>query len=345
MRELERRGFDAESTVREGLGDDIASAICIGHMLGQLPSTKGRVPRPPEGWTGLLAPIGDDSRLLNAGIAYSADVFRVMAWARNAAIAEIIAWTPPSAEQFKALSAHPNFAHGIYRWIVDRSLQTYLEDWRTESLHFEWRYLRGETPAPCPTLEMRCRRVGEAQLSLLIADRAVRNEATRPPLPLDRYVRIALELLEEGQRARASELFEAITEVDPDHGRALNNYAFCVLPDAPEAALSALDRASRLGLEWDPFVVANRVLGLLLLGKLTAALDLADRFYERYSDICWSSGWLWQIEIPLADPKIVEVEDARIYVVEAAVCGARASGDPALTKTWEARLAEVHGTG
>lgn len=166
-------------------------------------------------------------------------------------------------------------------WLFDRFTQTYLEDWKLESLRREWKYLHAELDASWPRREMRTRVIPASQLAETITDRLLRAQdedpmhATRDSLT-NQLVSPALEFLEEGRRAEAVVLFDAALRHDDDDAAAYNNLAFCLIPDEPENAILLLDRAIELGGPTSLMFKANRILALAYAGRVTSALTSAE---------------------------------------------------------------------
>jgi hypothetical protein len=350
MKELERRGFDVEMLVKEAWRDRLAVSIASSVVVRAEESFGGRYPEAPEGWDQVMALVPE---LAMAGVASDETtplaslmrqagrhVPRIVSWILTTPIEAVVNWIPPNPDEFARLDENLAIeGDGPQKWVSDRFLEAYLSDWQQSSLNLEWRYSHGECVAPCHAKEMRERSIDEVSLAKAIADRAVSDEDRRAAVPLGhQYVRLALDLLREGRREQAAAIFRAVTEVDPRRAEAHNNYGFCILPDDPSRALTAFDAAARLGWEWSPISISNRMVAYVELGKFTTALDLADEVFAKYDDLPATPGWLWSRSAPMSDPKLDDVQDSRAYIVKVAMEAAERSGDDQLIRLWKARM-------
>ncbi len=290
--ELERRGFDVEMLIRDGMSRDIASGVLWAVLLPRIVrddevDVLAHVP-PAIGWPDLLINDLDaqGQELVSSVLAYGSAVEH---WVRTAPLQKVLAWEAPQKSSFRLLEGGRT-PGGTHRWLCDRFLKTFLTDWSTDSLKAEWAYLHGRAIAPCPAEEMRVRKVDEDDIARVLADR-VALKTNIPVIQTHGFVLIAVDLLREGKRASAAALFEAIIASEPDHAEAHNDFGFCILPDNPQRALFALQRAAELGFD-EPANYGNRILAFALLGRLTPALDLAERFAER-TDLHVGVGWMW----------------------------------------------------
>lgn len=338
MEELARRGFDSELVVRHGMAPTLAAGMAFTVVLPMLGIVAAEfLPSPPPGWAEfVLGPEAHsaDSDQLMATAGRSVGV--IAGWlAAEAPIDDIINWAPPSRSEVSSLNAIPDDVAAPHRWIVHRFLETYLEDWTMSSLRLEWLWLRGEAVPMCPSREMAARRISETDLSKVIADRSVKNaDRSENSIPVERFTRVAVDLLMEGGRDAAASLFRAILDAEPNNAQAHNNLGFCIMPDDAAGALLEFDRAASLGLEFTPMVIGNRIYALAALGRATSALDLAERLVERFHEIPEINGWMWAFE---GDPKLLEVNDIRRYALDLAVHIAEGTGDAELLRVWVAR--------
>lgn len=340
MDELGRRGFDPELLVREGM-PSISSSITMSVVMPRLGVCGAdSLPTPPPGWEDVILGSVPESAGLDKLLQSALSSERLNEWISSAPLEDIIAWRAPTQSDL-VLHSQPREDHSArHRWLVQRFLVTYLDDWETSSLTLEWLYLHGQVAPPCPSREMAARRIEEAELGKVIAHRSVGEaQESRSTIPVERFVRVALQLLREGRREVAANLFEVIVEAEPNNAQALNNFGFCVLPDRPAIALAAFDRASSLGWALAPMILGNKMHALALLGRATSALDLADQLIERFDEIPGMEGWMW--EFNSEDPKLVDVTDMRLYALDLAVRIAEDTCDPELARVWEGKRAAV----
>jgi hypothetical protein len=340
--QLLERGVDAEGLVRNGMSPLIAGAIVLAVIVtAEAASIGGEAPpvEAPTEWVSLLESSAPDTgeRIRER----LASLPRLTTWVHAAPLDEILNWQAPKPEEFRDLSDASLTRFDPNQWLVERFTRTYLDGWSTESLHHEWRYLHAQVLAPCSPAVMAERRIDERDLSCEIAHRAVDAPKTTSQVPLHGYVDRAAALLGEGRRHAAADMFKIVTEVDKDHTEALNNYGFCILPDDPERALTALRSAAQKGWGTEPVNIANRVLALATLGRRTAALQLAEEHFTNGAESRFGSGYLWDINTPLVEPKLIRVDRVDRYIAELAARVAEETGDNELAVRWRKRCAAM----
>jgi tetratricopeptide (TPR) repeat protein len=298
--------------------------------------------RSPEGWFAVARERGDAWTRDQVGTIFR-QAGRVTHWLSLRPLNELLEWRAPVSVDFAAVpqggAPKPNPED---RWVADRFMQTYLEQWSYESLLLEWAYLHGDRVAPCGPEAMRSRHVPAEELANAIAWRAARGEEGRRTnnMTVAQFVEPALAHLRAGQFATAAAIFDACRIAAPNDGEAHNNYGFCILPIDPGAALEALERAADLGMRLALVNTANRMLAAYRLGRAGTALEIASR---AAASTAWKSpafGWLWNWEP--GTPKLVELPDVRFYIAEFAISIARDSGEPAANRSWSARLGDLN---
>lgn len=339
---LAGRGIDVELLIREGLAAFISAQIGLTVVLPLILERQGvavgPLPVPPAGWREALLPEG------KAPSGPPDIPFRHLeSWVRAAPFDDLIDWRAPTREDLLSLGPRNDDGGGLHRWLADRCLGTYLQSWATESLRLEWKYLHGMAVAPCPSSEMAFRNIDENELAKTIADRDAGRTSRRRQPSLERFTLRAVELLNQGDFGEAAAVFEAMTEVAPDHAEAWNNYGFCLLPGRPSEALSALERAASLGFETIPVNVGNRLLALACLERITSALEFAESSYDTLREQRPWPGWLWAWQPDDPSWKLVEVDDVRLHTVDLAAKVAERTGDAALTAVWRSRRSEIAG--
>ena len=166
----------------------------------------------------------------------------LISWSIDAPFSEIINWSPPGSLAEQPLSKSPQPRDPSSAWILDRFMTTYLNEWKTESLRLEWKYLHGELQAPCSQSDMRLREIPEHDLSKTMADRLVRYEDGRPSLT-QRLKPSALRYLRENRHQQAAILFETAIDQDYADAEGHNNLGFCLIPTDPNSAIESLERA------------------------------------------------------------------------------------------------------
>lgn len=190
----------------------------------------------------------------------------------------VLAWQAPPPGIFCALNVSSQAEeHGLWLW--ERNTVTDLNDWTTSSLVAEWRAheVADHNLSPLVYGERSCDHERVASTVLMRMSSAGRNEPRRVVrLHASELTNRAVELLEGGDYAGASDLFAGLVELRPWDGEALNNLGFCLVPTDPEAALLRLQEASLYPHDNVPLNVANRVFVLALLGRHDDALALAE---------------------------------------------------------------------
>jgi hypothetical protein len=341
--ELTKRGFDAELLVRHGVSRALASAIVLSVLVPRIlaatedpPEGLDALTPAPPGWDDVIQ-LGDSApsrQFVNAVArhlqAASAGEHFLLAWIEEAPLDDIIDWHPPGLH-LEGVQPDLGELCFLHRWVLDHFLNTYLGDWDTRSLHFEWEYIHGRLVPPCPASELSARRIAVEHIAPLIADRAIADAKPKTSTPLNRYVMLAVDLLHEGRRNAAAALFEVVMQFEPANAEAHNNYAFCVLLDRPDVALSELDKAVEAGWAQNPIVIANRMFAMMLLGRYTSALSLAETVVDNFDMFPPFNGWMWTFE---GESKLFEVPDIRGYALDLAVEIASRAGNPELVLQW-----------
>lgn len=328
IKELDRRGFDTELLVRYGFGDAIAARLALYPVIKRIVDD---LPALHDDWQTVIA--NDPS--VHAAIAQAP---RILAWLEEAPFDDILALRAPARDYFDGLELEEDYRDRAapHRWVTTRFLKTYFQDWSTDSLRLEWKYWRGLATPLCPTAQMNSRSVDDRILASELLQRLETDKESPRRFPLERYVLLAIRLLEEGRRSEAAEIFRVVKEADPNDPHAFNNYGFCILPDDALGALAAFQRASELGWEEWPLTVANRMLAMALLGRFTPALELAERHLNALA-VSPGRAWLWRVESPLSAGKLEEYRDVRQYILDLAVRIAEETGDPSIVRSWISR--------
>ncbi len=365
VRELDRRGFDGEALVREGLRSDIVPAIIFFSLVADVVAEANRSTVGDKieddvvrKWMRLLEPgEGHDG----SGREQILDVVarhgpRLGGWLSTGPLEAVMNWEAPTPEEWKAFRPAGPSLDSAHRWLVDRFTRPYLNDWSTFSLKAEWKYAHAEKLPPCNRKEMKERRIDPNELDRVIAHRVVAVEDNENDqgveaavqhitLKIDAnlYAPVALKLLNNGEREAATALFEAAIALNDSDAVAHNNLGFCLLPDRPKDALVALERAAELSFPQRLMNVANRLYGLVALRRYSSALDLAASCYDEWPDLIVGveSGYLWDFSTPASSPILRKVEDIRLYVVALIRHAAALAGNEAIAGEWLSRTAEM----
>ncbi len=153
----------------------------------------------------------------------------------------------------------------------------------------------------------------------------------------------AVRLILDGQRSAAATLFAAILIRDLEDFESYNNYGFCLLPDDPEAALSALEKAHSLG-DNSSVNLTNRVLALSWLDRSAMALELAFNATQEWGKLDQTPSFLWDFKSQREETFLLANVCPRCYLVRLSVRIAESTGDDVLSARWR-RFAEKVGIG
>lgn len=352
--ELYHRGFDVEELITEAIVPSMAASIAFLTLLPTVIAAAGEaVPgdwsySARAGWQDLLFDDGlkveERAKEAAAGIITPADAMdrtlgsvpKIVAWLLAQPPLSLIDWPTPTPEEYRLVEPVPLPEPGRHVWVVDRFTTTYLAEWHTSSLHFEYRYQTGAAAVPpCVATEMRRRQVPAIDIAIEVAARATgTRHGPQHAAPAQKYVGLAVDMLKNGSRSAAAAIFDAAHQASPLDPMAMNNRGFCLLPDAPAQALQDLERAAELGFRSHGHNLANRMLALLYLNRHTTALAVAE---EEWPSSDYTGAWLWDFRS--AEPTVVYVADVAIYVVDLAAHIADAAGDPVDRERWLARRA------
>ena len=354
--ELYRRGFDADALLHEvyvpALATMTATWVMVRLLAGdQVALDWSYVER--SGWAALLlddqgdlAAVVDSVRSagkdhLNATVArlMTSGRAKVEHWMATLSLDELVAWRVPTAAQYEALEESLAEPSGPQVWVMERFINTYLDSWSTESLHHEWAYIHGKAVAPCGPAQMRARRIAREDLACAIANRATGTPVGGlgpASLPLAKYVGVAVELLQKGERASAAAIFDVACNMSPRAPEPFNNRGFCRLPDEPDAAVHDFEKAIALGLPDIALATGNRMLALHRLGRNASAMAIAD---ELWMNGVGSRSQVFVWDFRADTPTLISGVDSGAYVADLATFIAEQASDDTLAAVWRARLA------
>ena len=351
--ELDKRGFEVEAIIREVIvpllarmiSGWVAMAIAAGDALPEQLTAYKRTP-----WTTLLLDSTESpedavraARTTPETITVAIQrlfspegIGRIVAWMRSATLADLVRWRTPTPDELRDLPvAGSESTSSVQMWVHERFTSTYLENWSTTSLYHEWQYLHGHRPAPCSPNQQALRRIDKNQLSVVIAERATADDRTRggDNYVVSKYVGVAIDLLNKGERTAAFNVFDMACNFSPQSADAHNNRGFCCLPDDPGQALEDFETARELGPS-DPLTTAgNQVLALHMLDRNASALKVATDAWAL--DDSRSQGTMWDFRVD--EPTLVST-DTRLYLADLASEVARRSGDASSAAEWQVRV-------
>jgi tetratricopeptide (TPR) repeat protein len=350
--ELYRRGFNVEEIVREAIVPMVATVILSSILLPLLLSDEidFKLVTPADWLAILLADAGLPTDLQEArdylqdrtsmeAVSRLVGLGRdgVERWLDTLSLSDLLDWSSPTSEQFAKVLATPTLKHASTSqlWTFERFTKTYIEQWTTDSLQFEWKWLHGATPAPCSRISMKARRLKADDVARTIADRFTSaNPLNRnAELIVGRYVPMAVELLQSGERVAAAAVFDVACELSPSSADAHNNRGFCRVPDEPSEALADFEHALLLGPSNPPVTIANKVLCLHKLGRNTTALKVAEDAWESLED--GNTATLWDYSSKGAS--LLQDAQPRYYLAGLAARIAALSGDSLSATIWKAR--------
>jgi tetratricopeptide (TPR) repeat protein len=162
------------------------------------------------------------------------------------------------------------------------------------------------------------------------------DELSSNPHTVD-YVSLAIGLIFSGRRKDAASIFAKLRNLRPGDADALNNYAFCLIPDNPETALELLDQASQISPVDELLPAANRMRCLLHLNRQSAALAVADGLISNLGSFRRKPAYLWSTD----GFTLEDVDDARVYIIDLVTHIVSLSNDEELSRQWEPILAKA----
>lgn len=330
MAYLAQRGIDPDWLVRFGLGPLLTFRINVWvgtHYLARVPGD----PDVTGGWLGVAESFVKSEAEFEGLGPWLAESHRsgfyahLDKWSQQAPFDDLWSWRPARVDPDLTVADD-----GKAAWVIDRFRLTYLSDWNDASLHHEYRYQRGDDEPPISAMEMKRRDVPFVNLTAEIAARSVGEKRSHSADVMWQ----ALQFLEEGRRREAAALFDATRIIEPDDANAHNNYGFCITPDEPGEALSALRRAAELE-SVDAVNGINQAVALRLLERADDAIDAAERAYEQRESL-GVSAFLWERPEDAEHAKVVQV-DPESYLIDLGLSLAKQVGDVEKQATWQER--------
>jgi hypothetical protein len=315
---LAERGFDIDNLIRRGMERyfivAVATEACIAASALSRDEYVPEVPAMLGRW--LQHEVESDSDDVDAlfdaamsGGSESPIVRRVSHFLQEGASrpAEILCWAVGPAARWDATGhAAPLQATTRDQWILDRFLQTYLDDWDTASLHSEYRWLKGECAPPVGGDSMAERVVDEDRLASVIADRAALSRHEHDASPYMLLEVEVIRLLQEGLLENAVLMLKGALHSNPTSKRLLSHLAFCRIPREPDRAALDLEAVAQTSPD-RLLAAANVALAHTAAGRLEDAATWL-REAESVTHLGLSSEYfLWDLR---ANPaKLVAVQD------------------------------------
>uniref|UniRef100_UPI003750487B tetratricopeptide repeat protein n=1 Tax=Ilumatobacter sp. TaxID=1967498 RepID=UPI003750487B len=178
---------------------------------------------------------------------------KLFGWLKLATFQEIALWEVPSRDQQwdDLVDAAMNEDVEML-WLLDRTTNTFVSDWRTAPLQFEVQLICGDLMPTLPVQLLDHRDCSLADCAGQLARRA--DDPDDALMHMHNNIvgvqRRATELLLRGESALAAALFEETLASAPRSSEQVlqNNLAFCLVPDEPERASEILRNAIDAGL-------------------------------------------------------------------------------------------------
>lgn len=300
---LGSRGLDPEHILRHGVAGLVKLALAA--WLGR--NTDGRLSNWEHlaQWRTIFETAGHESPASYVSAVSDGPVARYLdAWIATASIEDVLMWRPLSLDTELIFTEVDEEDVELWKWIVDRFTQTYLDLWSYSSLKREYALVNGSWQPDFSTELLAERLVARDEVATALADRAMVSSDVIDPDMMESFTEQALTLLGDGQRTAAAALFNAARMLKPKDLEAQNNYAFCALIDKPEEAKGLLVDVIKRGGTKDPGVAwCNLALAESLLGNTIAALEACEQAYACESNSRFDSSlWIrrngdWAVEV------------------------------------------------
>ncbi|MHB8826900.1 MAG: tetratricopeptide repeat protein [Acidimicrobiales bacterium] len=217
---------------------------------------------------------------------------RVAGWMQSASLVDLLMWKLPSeAELLVSEPCSPYPPASESQWLCDRFLLTYLDDWNTESLHREYRWLTGNLPPTSVPVEiLRLRQIAIQDLNAVIAKRTVDGEIGDPRALLS----TAVSYLRSGEIEQAIALFQGALAVRPGQW-VRNGLAFCLVPSDANSAREMFEKLLDEGYN-TPLIRANLAATYRMLGEISHAQTHARTGLTELGEDTDGSAYLWGFE-------------------------------------------------
>lgn len=237
-------------------------------------------------------------------------------WMSMRTLPELAAGVAPPVEVVQSgmgSLANPGFQENarIGRWIFDRFTQTYLQNWKYESLELEWKYLHSKVKGCSSSEVMRMRRVDAVAVSREIANRITSGHAERPDLfRLADFTPVTIEYLRGGNYSAAATIHEGLSRINRNDPFVWNNLGFCLLPIDSRRAQEALSKADVLSDSPQAVTRCNRALAYFISGDSIAAMDMAISVVSLPVE---ENLWLWDVDSSVDSFRLVQGQNSVEY--------------------------------
>ena len=349
--ELDRRGIPSEKIIRYGLAAKIAATVFMTAIASRVisgfddgaPPIAARLPAwiPVLGLDNLEPVEWDDMTRAMLDAFNPHRIRQLVAWVKSAPLEDVIALTPPQRDlsECSLVDDADSACQHECEWLLDRFTTTYLWQWKLSSMKLEWKYQHGLLASACNNSDMASVRISENDLAKQIAAQSVddNQDSHRAGFGATDYVPVALNLLGSGRRKEAAAIFEATASLSPRDPFALNNWAFCLMPDSPERALDLFERAAHNGLGDNLMLIGNRLWCLLRLNRYSSALSLSDAVVGSLAARPVQPAHMWSFP----GESIEYISDLRSYVVGLITSVVANSADDVITERWKPILDDV----
>lgn len=298
-RELEARGVD-ERSVLPALAMSRATAIMIGLFLHSRDAASDEVETimaNPAGWISAVAEIGelrpDDPH--HPFMVSSDGLSAIGRWLEASGVSACLEDQVPAGA---ALLAAPQSVESDERsrsiWLMDRFTRTYLEDWSSASLRYEYQYQCGREPGCCPSTLMAHRPIDVNEVARLIADQRCSEDADGDDRQniQDKFKTLAITKLENDEFVAAVEIFNTLRGMWPDDPDVTNNLGFCLLAVDARRALSVLNE-SLPATSTQSITFLNIGLAHHLVGDRRAAVTMTNACLDHERSSESHNGYLW----------------------------------------------------
>lgn len=290
---LAARGLDPEAVVRFGLGDRIRLGLASWLARVEMSTDRRSSWIHRSAWEDVFSVKADEGagvgRYLSSAMSGKAEPY-IESWLAEAPLDDLLSWRPSAVS---ATQRRPPEEVDSWKWLVERSIETYLHTWSPTSLNMEYAMLRGQSLAPFPHDVMQERLVPVERVTVAIADRQLNKPSDIDPAVLGALIEQAVELLQDGERTAAAALFDAARTFNPEDPVVRNNYAFCILVDRPAEARLLLEHALGGRGNHDSVTLCNLALAEHLVDNHSAALLRAKEAFEYLSGKT-AGAYLWR---------------------------------------------------
>lgn len=301
---LAERGFPADCIVRTCIGPSLVRRILLTTSALWVATRSGEVPRDDlpelEAWFILFDAAFEESQetpsltyvstvAMSSSIRESAD-----AWIADASITHILGWRRDNYLRVTPESLTLQCGTSGTRWLYERSVLTYPEEWHPESLMWEGAYIAdpasvahsvGEPRAMLSERIVTLHSLLQAQLAAVSG----RTEMVLGDMTGTEIYETVVSMLESRMFTAARNVARRAYQERPQDRRLKLIYAFCTIPFNSSEAKHLL-----LGLGDNPATAMPATIDLatihVMQGRPAEAIRTLDPFANRFQD---EEAWLW----------------------------------------------------